>query len=79
MEYIGFAPEAGREIQWYIEAAVAETHNRITESFNLEKTFETIGSSQAIFSEFLTELMSNMKSALSQSDTARVSSKVLVC
>lgn len=52
MECIGFAPEAGREIKQYIEAVVAETHNIIIESFNLEKTFETIGSNQAVISEF---------------------------
>lgn len=52
MESIGFAPEAGREIKRCIGAVVAEPHNKIIESFNLEKTFETIGYNQAIFSEF---------------------------
>lgn len=37
MESIGFAPEAGRKIKWYIEAVIAETHNRIIESFNFGK------------------------------------------
>lgn len=47
MESVGLAPEARREIKWYIEAVVAETRNRIIESFNLEKSFEVIGSNQA--------------------------------